>query len=69
MIKVNKHNNEQKVNNLMEELEKNYKVLRNDNVSLLTVRHYTPEILFDLVKSRYQLLEQKTRHTVQVVLK
>lgn len=62
-------NNEQKLNALLEELEKNYKVLRNDNVSLLTVRHYTPEILFDLVKSRYQLLEQKTRQTVQVVMK
>jgi aspartate kinase len=62
-------NNEQKVNNLLKELDSNYKVLRNDNVSLLTVRHYTPEILFDLVKSRYQLLEQKTRQTVQVVIK
>lgn len=62
-------NNEQKLNALLEELEKNYKVLRNDNVSLLTVRHYTPEILFDLLKNRYQLLEQKTRHTVQVVIK
>jgi aspartate kinase len=62
-------NNEQKLTALLEELEKNYKVLRNDNVSLLTVRHYTPEILFDLMKNRYQLLEQKTRHTVQVVIK
>jgi len=61
--------NEQKVNALLVELEKNYKILRNDNVSLLTVRHYTPEILFDLLKNRYQLLEQKTRHTVQVVVK
>ncbi len=62
-------NNEQKLVQLLSELEKNYKVLRNDNVTLLTVRHYTSEILTELLKGRYQLLEQKTRNTVQVVLK
>ena len=60
---------EGKVKELISELEKDYKVLVNGGVSLLTVRHYTPEVLFDLTKSRYILLEQKTRHTVQVVLK
>lgn len=60
---------EEQVQALVAILEKDYKVLRNEDVSLLTVRHYTPEILFDLTKSRYVLLEQKTRHTVQVVMK
>jgi aspartate kinase len=60
---------EDKVKALIIELEKDYKVLVNSGVSLLTVRHYTPEILFDLTKSKYILLEQKTRHTVQVVVK
>jgi aspartate kinase len=60
---------EQRVEALIRELEHDYKVLRNEGVSLLTVRHYTPEILFDLTKNRYVLLEQKTRHTVQVVMK
>lgn len=62
-------NKEDKVKQLVEVLSKHYKVLRNDDVSLLTIRHYTPEILFDLTKGRYTLLEQKTRHTVQVVMK
>lgn len=62
-------NKEDKVNQLVQVLSKHYKVLRNDDVSLLTIRHYTPEILFDLTKGRYTLLEQKTRHTVQVVMK
>jgi aspartate kinase len=61
--------NEDRVNELITELEKDYRVLSNEGVSLLTVRHYTPEILFDLTKNRYILLEQKTRHTVQVVMK
>lgn len=60
---------EDKVVELLKALQKDYKVFRNDNVQLLTIRHYTPEILFDLTKSRYILLEQKTRHTVQVVIK
>jgi len=60
---------EDKIQELVKELGKDYKVFRNDNVQLLTIRHYTPEILFDLTKSRFILLEQKTRHTVQVVMK
>lgn len=62
-------NKEDKVQELIDVLGKDYKVFTNENVSLLTIRHYTPEILFDLTKSRYVLLEQKTRHTVQVVIK
>ena len=61
--------NEEKINALIEILGKDYKVSRNEDVSLLTIRHYTPEILFDLTKSRYMLLEQKTRQTVQIVMK
>ncbi len=62
-------NKEDKVQELIETLGSDYKVFTNENVSLLTIRHFTPEILFDLTKSRYILLEQKTRHTVQVVIK
>lgn len=61
--------NEEKVNALINILDKDYKVFRNEDVQLLTIRHYTPEILFDLTKSRHILLEQKTRQTVQVVMK
>jgi aspartate kinase len=61
--------NEEKVQELVKELSKDYKVFRNENVQLLTIRHYTPEVLFDLTRSRYILLEQKTKHIAQVVLK
>ena len=62
-------NKEDKVQELVQVLGKDYKVFTNEDVSLLTIRHYTPEILFDLTKSRHVLLEQKTRHTVQVIMK
>lgn len=60
---------EDKVKALIAALSKDYKIFSNENVSLLTIRHYTPEVLFDLTKGRYILLEQKTRQTVQVVMK
>lgn len=62
-------NREEQVAALIAALSQDYQVLSNEGVSLLTVRHYTPEVLADLTKSRYVLLEQKTRHAVQVVLK
>jgi len=62
-------NREDKIGPLVEQLEQDYKVLKNEDVQLLTVRHYTPSILEDLTKGRVILLEQKTRSTVQAVVK
>lgn len=62
-------NKEEQVKQLISLLEKDFKVFSNEDVSLLTIRHYTPETLFDITKGRYTLLEQKTRETVQVVVK
>lgn len=60
-------NREDKVKKVVDALQGEYKLLRNENVNLLTIRHYTEEILFDMTKNKIKLLEQKTRHTVQVV--
>lgn len=57
-----------KLKHLVQLLSKDYNVSDNEDVSLLTIRHYSPEILNDLTKGRHILLEQKTRHTVQLVL-
>lgn len=62
-------NKPEQVKRLISLLEKDFKVFSNEDVHLLTIRHYTPETLFDLTKGRYPLLEQKTRDTVQVVYK
>lgn len=62
-------NREEKIRSLVEALEKDYKVLKNEDVQLLTIRHYTPSIMEELTKGRIILLEQKTRNTVQVVVK
>lgn len=57
-----------KLQELLKLLGNDYNVSDNEDVSLLTIRHYTPEVFADLTKGRHILLEQKTRHTVQVVL-
>ncbi|MEI8278445.1 MAG: aspartate kinase [Bacteroidota bacterium] len=60
---------EDKLQELIHELGKHYRVLRNENMGLLTIRHYTPEILAELTKGKQIFLEQKTRNTVQVLVK
>lgn len=40
----------------------------NENVELITIRHYTPEIVADLVAGRTILLEQRSRQTARFVL-
>ena len=62
-------NRKDKVKALIQALEADYKVTINDNVSLLTIRHYTPEIVAGLTNNKQILLRQETRKTLQVVMK
>jgi aspartate kinase len=62
-------NKEIQVKKLIALLEKEFKVFSNEDVKLLTIRHYTADVLKDQTKGRYKLLEQKTRETVQIVMK
>lgn len=62
-------NREDKVKALVQALGKDYKVSTNDNVHLLTIRHFNPEIVFELTKDKQILLRQETRKTLQVVMK
>ncbi|MCX6283831.1 MAG: aspartate kinase [Bacteroidetes bacterium] len=61
--------NEQVLSDLIEELSLDYEIRYNYNVELFTVRHYTPSAIKRLTKGRSVLLEQKTRHTVHLVVK
>jgi aspartate kinase len=61
--------NKIKIDALYKALENDYKILRNDNVELLTIRHYTPAAIEKYIGNKNVILEQKSRHTVQVVFK
>ncbi len=54
---------------LVGKLKDLFKVLYNADVELMTVRYYTPETLDTLTEKKVILLEQRSRHTVQMVMK
>lgn len=58
-----------KIPALIEELSGDYKVRYNENLRLITVRHYYPSTIDQLTKGKAILLEQRSRNMAQVVLK
>ncbi len=62
-------NEKEKIDLLIRELESSYKVLYNDGLELLTIRHYNEPIVSELIKDREILLEQKTRQTMRVLMR
>lgn len=53
---------------LIDLLKEDYEVRYNDNVELVTIRHYDQATIDLVTKDREILMEQKTRHTVRIVL-
>ena len=54
---------------LIEELQTEFAVRYNENVELLSIRHYAAESLAPYVKGRKVMMEQRSRSMLQVVLK
>ncbi|MEX1188348.1 MAG: aspartate kinase [Bacteroidia bacterium] len=54
---------------LLQELQTNYKVKYNDDCELITVRHYSENLPEEFAKRGAILLEQRSRHTLQYVIK
>lgn len=59
----------EKLTTLIEQLKQEYEVRYNENLQLMTVRHYNEEILRTLKADREVLLEQRTRHTTRFVMR
>ena len=60
-------NDKRKIPKLIEALSKSYRVLFNDGLALLTVRHYSEALLDELIKDKKVFVEQKTRNTARFV--
>lgn len=52
---------------LISDLKVHFKVRYNDHLTLYTVRHYNQYTLDNLLKDKLILLEQRSRHTAQIV--
>ncbi|MFM8431520.1 MAG: aspartate kinase, partial [Bacteroidota bacterium] len=62
-------NDPMKITGLVEDLTKKFKVLYNENLRLVTIRHYYTSTLENLTKGKTVLLEQRSRHTAQLVIR
>ena len=62
-------NDERKLPELIKTLQKEYKVLYNDNLELITIRYYDQATIDRVTTGKKILLEVKSRYTVQLVVK
>jgi aspartate kinase len=62
-------NDPQKIDVILQDLQKDYKVLYNNHVQLMTIRNYDPEIIAKLSENKVVLLEQRSRNTHQMVIR
>jgi aspartate kinase len=58
-----------KVEALIKNLNLEFKAIYNDEVEMLSIRHYTPEAIDNIIVGREILLEQRTRRIVRFVMK
>jgi len=58
-----------RVPKLIDELQKDFKVLYNDNVELITIRNYDQETIDQLTDGKKIFVEQKSRQTARFVVK
>ena len=60
---------EEKIQLAIDELRIKYKVLYNENLELCTIRYYNQQTIDRVTEKKQVLLEQKSRYTVQLVMK
>lgn len=58
-----------KLSGLLDAFQDNYRVLYNDQVELFTIRYYDQPTIDKITAGRNILLEQRSRYTIQLVLK
>ncbi len=58
-----------KIQALLSDLQVHFSVLYNSDVQLMTVRNYNQDVLNQLTQNKVILIEQRSRHTCQLVMK
>ncbi|MBU8891286.1 MAG: aspartate kinase [Bacteroidales bacterium] len=58
-----------KAKQLVERFKEDYKVLYNDQLELLTIRHYSDDAIKKVTKGRKIYIEQRSRHTSHFVIR
>lgn len=60
---------EEKLNQIIAVLKPDFKVYYNESLSLITLRHYNQASIDEISKNKEVLIEQRSRNTVQLVLR
>jgi aspartate kinase len=58
-----------KLDDLISDLQSNYEVRYNEGLELLTIRHFNEKIANELATGKEILLQQKTRHTLRMLMR
>lgn len=61
--------NDESVDTLIADISKKYKVFYNFPLELVTIRHYNNEIIDTILRGKELLLEQRSRSTIQLVIR
>ena len=62
-------NDSHKIPELLDALKKKFEVYFNENLIMYTIRHYNEDSISKLLINKELLLEQKSRHTIHLVVK
>ncbi len=62
-------NQPDRLKGLFKEMEKDFTVMKEENVELVTIRHYQEGVIDELKKAKIVLLEERIRKTFQMVTK
>ena len=60
---------EERLQQLMEELGKDFNLVLQRDLELITIRHYHQSVIDEMKKHKIVLLEERIRHTIQLVVK
>jgi aspartate kinase len=60
---------EEKLNKIIAVLKPDFKVYYNESLSLVTLRHYNQASIDEITQNKEVLIEQRSRNTVQLVLR
>jgi len=62
-------NDRHTIPHLLKDLQSSFKIYYNKDVSLFTIRNYNKESIKNIIQKKKLLLEQRSRNTIQLVLK
>ncbi len=62
-------NESDRIQELVKSIDKDYKVIIDNDLELLTIRHYQESMIPKLLEGKIVLLDERTRKTVQIVVK